>query len=81
VSYARFGSNGSDVYVYLDVSGYFSCCACGIGSEDGGYFLTTDSLIAHLREHEELGDTVPPDTYTDLEREREENDEWIASQQ
>lgn len=28
MSYARFGWGGSDVYVYLDVGGYLTCCGC-----------------------------------------------------
>lgn len=28
MSYARFGWDGSDVYVFLNVAGYFSCCGC-----------------------------------------------------
>jgi hypothetical protein len=28
VSYARFGSDGSDVYVFADVAGGIECCGC-----------------------------------------------------
>lgn len=28
MSYARFGWDGSDVYVYMDVNGYLNCCMC-----------------------------------------------------
>lgn len=31
VSYARFGWDGSDVYVYADTSGGITCAACALG--------------------------------------------------
>lgn len=28
MSYTRFGWDGSDVYVFMNVGGYLDCCAC-----------------------------------------------------
>lgn len=28
MSYARFGSNGSDVYVFMHAGGFLDCCGC-----------------------------------------------------
>ena len=43
MSYARFGWNGSDVYVYLDSGGYLTCCGCVLQErevvEDGDSFF------------------------------------------
>lgn len=36
MSYARFGWGGSDVYVFGDVDGHLTCCACFLQiAEDG----------------------------------------------
>jgi hypothetical protein len=44
VSYARFGWDGSDVYVYYDVGGYYNCCFCILQErewvDDPGYTFT-----------------------------------------
>ena len=75
MSYARF-VEGSDVYVFLACNGHLECCGCALKSD--GRFLTTDAMIAHLREHEAAGHDVPDHIYPDLEADREENDAWIA---
>jgi hypothetical protein len=76
MAYARFGENGSDVYVFLNVAGYYECCACGLGGPER--HRTTTSIIRHLRAHEAAGDCVPVDVIPCLHRERAENDQWIA---
>lgn len=55
MSYARFGWEGSDVYVYLDVDGYLTCCGCVLQEREwvndpnrpifGGYFKPIGELI------------------------------------
>lgn len=84
MAYARFIEN--DVYVYLDVSGYFTCCACALNEveEDQIFpasrsFYTTDDLIEHLREHQKKGDHVQDYVFERLLDEKEENDEWIKN--
>jgi hypothetical protein len=76
MSYCRFG-NDSDVYVYLDVSGYLCCCGCSL-KDDWKYF-STDDLLAHLSEHDDAGHDVPPDAIEQLLAERKDNDAWIAA--
>lgn len=76
MSYARFGWGGSDVYVYLDVGGYLTCCGC---SESITRFLTTEDMLKHLEWHKQQGDTVPDDCIEDLKQDREENDKWLKS--
>lgn len=76
MSYARFG-NGSDVYVYLDVAGHLSCCACSL-SDDWQHY-STDAMVSHLAEHEAVGHAVPDFTIPALKAERVENDAYIAS--
>lgn len=55
MSYVRWGSDGSDVYVYLDASGGWTC-ACGIV---GMNLITRSLMINHLRDHVKQGDKVP----------------------
>lgn len=76
MSYARFGWDGSDVYVFLDVGGFLSCCGCGL-SRKSFKANSTDEMIAHLREHIAAGDCVPADVIPGLEAVRAENDSFI----
>lgn len=75
MSYARFGWNGSSVYVFLCVSGHLECCACSLG--DKWEFRTTDAMLAHLDEHVAAGHTVPADCIERLKAHREENDAQV----
>jgi hypothetical protein len=75
MSYARFGWDGSDVYVFLSVSGHLECCACKLG--DAWDFPSTDAMIAHLEAHRGVGHCVPQDTIDELLADKAENDEWI----
>lgn len=90
MSYARFGWEGSDVYVFLNVHGYFECCGCWMEpppetNPESGFGMSftckdTQGMIDHLRKHEEEGHTVPDYTFERLEAEREENDQWIKGE-
>lgn len=60
MAYARFGQDGSSVYVYLHVDGSLHCANCHLG----GYTHevrshSTDEMIKHLEKHLDSGDTVP----------------------
>ena len=77
MSYARFGWEGSDVYVYLGSSG-LECCGCTLSPRSQS-FTTTEALIAHLREHERAGHTVPADTISELRADERGNDLFIAT--
>lgn len=55
MSYARF-SKFSDVYVFPHINGYVTCCGCSLG---GDAFYSAADLVAHLREHVDVGHKVP----------------------
>lgn len=78
MSYARFGSQDSDVYVFLCVSGHLECCGCSLS--DTWAYRSTDAMIAHLREHQRRGDVVPEHTFDGLEEDRAENEAYIAQE-
>lgn len=76
----EFGDEPSDLYVYLDCSGYFRCCACRITGMSGNWsYYSTDDMIAHVREHIAAGHAVPSDVIPRLEDERAENDAFISA--
>lgn len=58
MSYCRFAWDGSDVYVYEDVSGGWTCCGCRIG-ENRFNSPTIEGMLLHLVEHKKAGDFVP----------------------
>lgn len=54
MSYARFGSNGSDVYVFFSGGGFIDCCGCILQDSEwvdapagilGGYFKFLSPFI------------------------------------
>lgn len=57
MSYARFGWDGSDVYVYMHVAGHLECCGCILGDEWS--FHSTQAMIDHLAEHRAAGHNIP----------------------
>lgn len=64
MSYVRFGSDGSDVYVFDHVAGHIECCYCSLLPRDNGergFFEcnTSEEMIAHLNEHIQAGHCVP----------------------
>ena len=80
VSFARFGWEGSDVYVFEHAGGFIQCCGCGITEpeeEDSMWgfanLKTPKEALAHLEEHKKVGDNVESaingitDGYSDLD--------------
>lgn len=66
VSIVRFGSDGSDVYVYESSRG-LECCGCnmrdaGYGPLDG----TVAEMVEHLKRHVAAGDCVPEYVFEEL---------------
>lgn len=64
MSFARFGRDGSHVYVFRTEKGV-ECCGC-ILDRTGFYSFITDRgdlMLAHLNRHREKGGHVP--LYTD----------------
>lgn len=86
MSYARWGWDGSDVYVFMSIRGLV-CCACmdtdrlwydALLDEELPEFedyiaSSTNEMVGHLREHEADGLTVPPTIYDDLWHDDHEN--------
>lgn len=68
MSYARWGEEGSDVYVIAQMDGFLTCY-CENNGEDFPIFRTCEGMIAHLREHQDKGDVVPERTFKRLEAE------------
>ena len=81
MSYSRFGE--ADVYVYLDVSGYLTSCACSIVDEQDvwGNFRAydTEAMVSHLKEHRKNGERVLTDTIERLWADHEENMNFIRN--
>jgi hypothetical protein len=79
MSYARFGWDNSDVYVYMSVSGFLECCGCLLvplkDEFDAPVFYgrSTQEMIDHLKRHEEAGENVPQDIYESLWEDDKEN--------
>jgi hypothetical protein len=81
MSYARFGWDGSDVYVYEHVGGFIECCGCSLAKdEDGGVFgfgythlKTPREALAHLDQHVATGDCVPMRTFERIRQEYAES--------
>ncbi len=69
MSYARFGP-GSDVYVYEDVAGGFTCCGCLLTTSRVNV-ETRQEMVEHLLGHLAAGDHVQQTT---LDRLRDEAD-------
>ena len=55
MSYARFGCDGSDVYVYAGSVG-IECCGCALSADETDPApMSHDQAIAHLRLHVAAG--------------------------
>lgn len=66
MSYARFGWEGSDVYVYEHFAGFIECCGCWFQDWDGEDFpqlKTAREALEHLEKHVEAGHCVPDKTF------------------
>ena len=65
MSYAR-QSPESDVYIYADVQGGITCCACAIYDGDFVNVKTSGYMIEHLNNHRAAGHLVPDFTYEEI---------------
>jgi hypothetical protein len=63
MSYARWGVNGSDVYVIR--SEKWECVGC---KGPGAYTLDTEEFLRHLDWHRDQGHTVPEYVYTEIRK-------------
>lgn len=60
MSYVRWGTDNSDVYLYESADGCV-CCGCSIDLADPIGYTTRnlDDMLAHLRLHRKVGHVVP----------------------
>jgi len=77
VSYARFGWDGSEVYVFKCVGdrehpgGWLECCSCSLAP--AYQYFSTVAMVDHLREHTAAGQHVPADVVPALLADDAEN--------
>ena len=72
MSLARFGWEGSNVYVFYHVHGGIACCGCSL---DGDYRAASEEeMIEHLRRHVQAGECVPPRVFSELRHNRDTRD-------
>lgn len=55
-----------DVYMYPSGKGQFICCTCSINHQGNVTLDGVRAARAHLVEHQNRGDLVPQDAFTDL---------------
>lgn len=75
MSYARFGWDDSDVYVFLSSNG-LTCQGCILLDEDGITSFNaedTKTMVDHLKKHAKAGHKVPADTIQLIIDDDEEN--------
>lgn len=71
MSYARFGWDDSDVYVYstdINKKPYIACAACYFGDdlEPSYYAESTLEMLDHLKAHQKAGHLVPENVFDAL---------------
>ena len=69
MAYARFRTEGSDVYVYEDWRGFLVCCGCGLSANKETQSSLRSEMIAHLKAHLDVGHKVPQSAFEELESE------------
>jgi hypothetical protein len=74
VSYARWGCEGSDVYVFA-TGDYFVCCDCRLRDETDATCKDEAAMIEHLLAHRRAGHTVPESAIERLKQEQKEQGE------
>lgn len=80
MSYARFGVDGSDVYIFLHEKG-FECSMCIFNATpDSRIYKKTFDLLRHLEEHQRRGHIVPERTFERLLKDQQENDLFLLSE-
>lgn len=76
MSYARFGCNHSNVYIFLSHRG-LECCGCPLRVKPE-CFKSTRSMVNHLVDHMFAGHVVPEHVIHQLIAEDEQNFEWVT---
>ena len=74
MSYCRFGWEGSDAYIYMDVDGFICCLGCTARSDLGSFkAYSTSEMLRHIEYHRSIGDHIPANVDRDLIIDNEEN--------
>jgi hypothetical protein len=76
MSYARFGLDASDVYVFMAVEGWLECCCCCcLAGRAFSCFeaRATADMVDHLKAHTAAGQHVPEDVVPALLADDAEN--------
>ena len=64
----------ADVYVFMHVGGFLTCCACSITDDALSFDAhSTQEMIDHLAEHVYQGHFVPQHVFEDLRADDAEN--------
>jgi hypothetical protein len=72
MSYVRWGSDGSNVYMIADCSGGWWCVGCDM---EGKRSATRTGMLKHLQAHRDAGDIVPEYVFDRLKHELQEDGE------
>ncbi len=59
MSFARFGADGSDVYLFENAGGWLECCGCALPTHSSYRTRDVAAFLAHLDEHRAAGHHVP----------------------
>lgn len=72
MSYARFSTPNSELYVYMHYLGHLDCCGCWLG-DDCFEAHSTQEMVDHLGAHVAAGHGVPDSVIPDLWADDAEN--------
>ena len=78
MSLVRWGTDGSDVYVYESCYGGLECCACPLTGDSINTGDDPEKMALHLEEHREAGHTVPQWVIDGLRGIQEPEEQWVA---
>jgi len=65
---ARWGQDGSDIYLYDVQDGGFECCCCGLQHGETLHLTDNKEAMAHVQRHVAAGHVVPLYTYAILKK-------------
>lgn len=72
MSYARWGCDGSELYVYLDVTRGYTCMRCPLLTNAHDYCTPhATSMVHHLEAHQLAGHAVPQSAIESVRAEAE----------
>lgn len=66
MSLARWGVDGSDIYLYDSFDGGYECCSCSLHHGVTCHLKDNKEAMRHVRRHVSRGDIVPLYTFAAL---------------